>query len=198
MSRKWMVLGAMVLVVLALLVGAGAALAQGPAGQTAGPVGYCGGFAAGMRWQGNSGSLVSTLANLLGVSPTEIIAQVREGKSLLDIASEKGITTEQIVNAVLDVREKRLAEAVAAGRISQEQADLMLENMRQNITSRLESGTLAGPCVGGVGGGNAAGRQGRFGGRMGGRMGAGAGFVDADGDGVCDLFGTRWNSTQAQ
>jgi hypothetical protein len=194
MSRKWMVLGAVVLVVLALLVGAGAALAQGPAGQTAGTAGYCGGFGAAMRWGGNNGSLVSALAGLLGVSPTEIAAQVREGKSLLDIASEKGVSTDQLVNAVLAVRAERLDEAVAAGRITREQADLMLDNMRQNITSRLESGTLAGPCVGGTDGGNAAGRQGR----RGGRMGAGAGFVDADGDGVCDLYGSRWNSTPAQ
>ncbi|MGC8827897.1 MAG: hypothetical protein ACP5TV_12960, partial [Anaerolineae bacterium] len=187
MSRKWMVLGAMVLMVLALLVGAGAALAQGPAGQTAGAAGY-GGFGAGMRWGGSDGSLVSTLANLLGVSPTEIAAQVREGKSLLDIAGEKGVTVDQLVSAVLSARAERLDEAVAAGRITREQADLMLDSVRQNITSRLESGTLAGPCAGG----SAAGRQGRFGGRMGGRMGASTGFVDADGDGVCDLYGTRW------
>lgn len=185
-KKTW--LGALVLVVLSLPVSAGAVLAQGPAGQMPANGVRDGGYGAGWRWAGNQGSLVSTVADMLGVSVTDIAAQIRQGKGLLYIAQEHGVSAEQIVDAVLASRAEQIQSAVEAGRISQEQADLMLKNMRQTITSRLESGTLAGPrALGGT-----AGRQGRFGGHM------GTGFVDADGDGVCDLFGSRWNAVPAQ
>lgn len=186
MSRYWKSFGAVLLVIAGLMLTAGAVFAQGPVATTPAPVGnaagYHGGMGAGWRWAGNSGNLLSVLAEKLGVSTTDLIAQVQSGKTLLDIAAENGISVDELTAAMLESRAEALQAAVEAGRISQEQADYMLENMSEHMATQIATGQCGGLC------GTGLNRGGRFGGTG---AGAGAAFVDADGDGICDNLGTR-------
>jgi hypothetical protein len=182
--KKLVVIGVLVLAVIAAFATAGVALAQGPAGPATPPSqnGYvgCGMLGAGgaFRFGPNGQSTVDIAANLFKMTREELVAQLQAGKTILDVAKEKGLTAADVAKAVVDARSVAINEAVKAGRITQAQADQMIETMTENVTRMIESGVQcslgAGVGCGGVGPGS-VGRGARIGGRggmMGGRWGA--------------------------
>lgn len=69
------------------------------------------------------------LAEQLGLTPEELTAQVTGGKTLAQIAQEKGVSTKDLAAAMENGMKAGLAQAVKDGKLTQEQADLMLQNM---------------------------------------------------------------------
>ncbi len=130
--------------------------------------GYASGprFGMGPRWGGPAGSLITVAAEQLSMTPAELLAELQAGQTIAQVAGEKGVAVETIVEAFVALRAERLAELVTNGQLTQEQADAMLAAMRANVTARLSEPWSAG----GPG------------------RGRGPGFTDADGDGVCDNF----------
>jgi hypothetical protein len=111
--------------------------------------------APGGAWGGicrGTGAVAGAISELLGLSSDEIAAERQAGKSLVDIAAGKDVSKDELVTALLGPRKAAIAQAVADGKISQERADLMLENMEARITERVSD-----PAVGPRGG---AGRNG--------------------------------------
>ncbi|MGV8083460.1 MAG: hypothetical protein AB2L09_07505 [Coriobacteriia bacterium] len=123
----------------------------------------------------SGGRLIDIVAKLTGKSIDAIVADRQAGKTLAQIAEEDGVSTSAVVDEALKVREQLLAEQVASGRITQEQADAVLEQMQTRLTEQLETQNTA--CTG-AGAGSGAGRgagAGAGGGRGAGRgMGYGA------------------------
>jgi hypothetical protein len=122
----------------------------------------------GMRGQmgGPQQSLVAVAANTLGMPQADLIAQLQGGKTIAQVAGEKNVALDTIVNAFVATRQARMAQAVAAERMTQAQIDAMLATMRANVTARLsQAWSPQGP-------------------------GMGAGYTDANGDGVCDNAGS--------
>lgn len=78
------------------------------------------------------------VAAALGMSVEELTAALREGKTVADLAAEKGVVLDTIVEALMAPRREALSQAVASGRLTQEQADRVLEQMRERITARLQ------------------------------------------------------------
>jgi len=186
--KKFVAIGVVALVVIAALATAGVALAQGPATPPAqsGNVG-CGMMGGAFDFGANGQSTVDVLASLFKMTPEELAAQLQGGTTILELATERGLTTADVVEAVVDARSVAINEAVKAGRITQAQADLMIENMTENMTQMIESGVQCGLGAGtGAGCGGAgtgvAGRGGMMGGR-GGMMGGRGG-----------MMGGRWNA----
>lgn len=67
------------------------------------------------------------MARALGLTPEELASQLRSGKTLAELAAGK----EQAVrDAMVDSMRPKLEEAVKNGRLTQEQADRMLEQIR--------------------------------------------------------------------
>lgn len=164
------------------LVGAGVVYAQGPVGQGTpptscpGPQGGAGRnplgagkgpLGAGKGW---GGSMPQAWADALGIKLEELTAAVQSGKSVLDLAKEKGLTVEALVEKAIAARKTVLQEAVDAGCLTQAQADTMLGQMRTRITENLQNGTCTpGANCPRLNGQGARVRQGRMGG-----MGRGA------------------------
>ena len=94
-----------------------------------------------------------TVSDLLGLTPEELHAEMRDGKSLAEIAAEQGITVEDLTDALLAAEAEILQEAVANEQITQEQANLMMERFESQIESML-NGTMGsrGPAQGRRGG----------------------------------------------
>jgi len=164
MNGKWTKLS---MVAIALLVGlmlvASTASAQGPGnGPQSGGRGR--GMRGGMGYSlgGAADSLVAIAAKTLGMEQTALVTALNGGKTIADVAKDKGVALDKIVDAVVADRAERLKSAVAAGRMTQAQADAMLAQMKTNITAQLS--------VKFTPRGN----------------GQGTGYVDADKDGVCD------------
>ena len=145
MSKKIVFVVALVAALaVTALTGAGLAFAQGPTSPAPG-YGCCGGW--GMRggWGGWHGmGLIDALAELSGLEPTELYAEMQEGKTLLEVAQAHGISAEGLVEAALASRTEVLQQRIEAGYLTQEQADWMLEHMEEEMLEHLEAGVSPG------------------------------------------------------
>lgn len=89
---------------------------------------------------GSEGSLMAVAAEKLGMTVDELATQLKDGKTVADLAKEKGVDLNVIIDAFVAERQETLAQAVTDGKITQEQADQMLEHMRDMIEDHLNGG----------------------------------------------------------
>jgi hypothetical protein len=107
-------------------------------------------------------SLANVAAEKLGLSLEDLRAELQDGKSIADVAAEKGVNTQDIIDAYLAELETSLTEQVTEGKITQKQADWMLEQATERAPEQLD-GTWEGPGPGGFpGGGRRPGGKGGF------------------------------------
>lgn len=66
------------------------------------------------------------VAKLLGMTRQEILTERAGGKTLAEIAKEKGISEQQLIDAMLAEQQAAIEQAVKDGRITQAQADWLL------------------------------------------------------------------------
>ncbi len=176
-THKWAIIAgaavAAIVLLVGLVVGVGSTFAQGPS-TAAGtcPYGYepgtglaasFGGRAqrGGFGGQFGAGSTPGIVARTLGISVDDLLVELQGGKSIAQVAEEHGVALDNVVNAIVAEREAALAQAVAEGRLTQEQADLMLANMRTNLTTQLQQPHVPGgqgPSGAGLGSGMRMGR----------------------------------------
>ncbi len=140
--KKKLLIGAGVALIVLLLAGLGGAafvFAQEPTPPI--PFGWhgggrgMGGFGrGGFAWSGGGPwTMFDTAAEALGLTPEELFAELRTGKSLAEIAEEQGVDVQTVYDAMNAARveaiQQALQQAVEDGRITQEQADQMIERL---------------------------------------------------------------------
>ena len=126
--------------------------------------------------RGAAGSTVNAVTDLLDMTATDIQAARQQGKSLSQIAADKGVSLETLVNTIVTQRKVLLDTAVTAGRITQDQADLMLANMTTRITERVQDPAVGPPSDRPAAGQRGAGMGSRQGTARGAGLGQGAGM----------------------
>jgi hypothetical protein len=109
-------------------------------------------FGMGGRWGGPENSLVAVAAEKLGMTRDELLTELQAGKSIAEVAAEKNVAVDTIVEAVLAPRTERINELVANGQLTQEQADTMLAQMKANVTTQINTQGLPQGRGGGFGG----------------------------------------------
>lgn len=77
----------------------------------------------------------SILKNNLGMTDKEITDGLNSGKTMYDLAKEKGMTEEQFKAALLEERNKAVDKAVADGKITKEEGASMKETLKNNLES---------------------------------------------------------------
>jgi F0F1-type ATP synthase membrane subunit c/vacuolar-type H+-ATPase subunit K len=160
--NKWMKIGMLALVAaLAVTLAAGTTALAQPLEAGRGP-GNGGNGTGGGGMGGPDSSLVAVAATTLGMARTDLAAELNTGKTIAAVAKERGVDPVKIVDAFLAIRAAALQEAVAEGRLTQAQADAMLENMRIQVTEQINTPFHPG----------------------------GNGYGNGDGDGVCDGTGS--------
>lgn len=90
-------------------------------------------------WGMRGNSLFSVAAEELGMEWSDLMAELQEGKSIAEVAREKGVDPQTIADAYLVQVAESLADAVENERITQKQADSMLENITETIDDQLEA-----------------------------------------------------------
>ncbi len=145
MNKFWKVTGIATLVaVVGVMAVAGFALAQEPTDKPEGWFGRGPGF--GLMGSGDW-STFDAAAEALGLSPEQLFTELHAGKSLTDLAAEKGVDLQAVQDAMEAARQEAMQQAieqaVTDGQISREQADWMLEG--------LENGWMGGHGFGGHG-----------------------------------------------
>ncbi|MFC2023231.1 hypothetical protein ACFLT5_00670 [Chloroflexota bacterium] len=118
-----------------------------------------------MGFRGRGGdSPIAAAADALGLSVQDLMAELRDGQSIADLAATKGVEVQDIADAYLGQLRETLAQAVADGKLTQERADWMLEQASENALDLLNN-TWEGRFPGGFPGGQRPGRMRGFPGR---------------------------------
>ena len=159
MNKKLgIVLGAVMAVGLIASVLVGGALAQGTTTQTqATPQ-------ASQPKAGPAGGM-SDIATLLGMTSDQIWAGRVQGKTLADLAKEKGVEAQKLVDALVASQKTMVDQAVTDGRYTQAQADKWIEWYKQSAALQLTEPYGPGFGMGGMRGGPGGhGRPGGMGG----------------------------------
>ena len=108
---------------------------QGPGGRMGG------GFMKAPRgFMGRGGSsLIGVAAEALDMSFEDLHAELQDGKSIAEVAEAQGVDTQDIIDTYLAQLEENLTQAVEDGKITQNQADWMLEQATENAPEQLEN-----------------------------------------------------------
>lgn len=86
------------------------------------------------RW--GAGVMPEAAAEVLGISVDQLMEELRDGKSLDEVAEEQhGMTVDEFTDALLSQVKAQLDGLVAEGKLTQEQADGMFEQIEENIDS---------------------------------------------------------------
>jgi hypothetical protein len=95
---------------------------------------------------GRHGDDLSAAATYLGISESDLLTQLQSGKTLAQIAdATPGKSKDGLVDALVAAEQKELTAAVAAGRLTQAQADQIAANLKTRITDHVtHSGAPAG------------------------------------------------------
>jgi hypothetical protein len=80
-----------------------------------------------------------TAADRLGMTPQELLAALRDGQTVKDLADAKGVALDDIVAAVLQPVVERLDTAVDKGRLTRDEADAIVTRLTDALTSRFSN-----------------------------------------------------------
>jgi hypothetical protein len=103
-------------------------------------------------------SLIAVAAQAMDMTTEELLAELQDGKSIADVAAERGTDVQAIADAYVAERAAWLDELVAAERMTQAQADSMLAHMEEGVLEHLSEpypfgGRGPGGCEGEMPGG---------------------------------------------
>jgi polyhydroxyalkanoate synthesis regulator phasin len=76
-------------------------------------------------------------ATALGITVDELRTALREGSTIAEVAQEKGIDVQVVIDAIVAERTEQIAAAVADGKLTQEQADERLADLEAKVTERV-------------------------------------------------------------
>ena len=93
--------------------------------------------------------MVDALAKELGMTSADVQTALQSGKTPYQLAQEKGLTPAQISDLMQKMHDEALKQAVAAGALTQEQADWMDQHMEQMWSNGLGPGFSGCPGMGG-------------------------------------------------
>jgi hypothetical protein len=66
---------------------------------------------------------IAISASTIGITPTALVAEVKSGKSIAQVATEHNVTSDTVVGAVTKAADAKVAQLVAAHKLTQAQAD---------------------------------------------------------------------------
>lgn len=104
----------------------------------------------GPRGPFGSGPGFEAAAKALGISTDDLMSALRDGKSIADVAKEKGVDVQKVIDALVTEAKAKLDQAVEDGKLTQDRADEMATHLTERITAMVNGEHPRGP--GGPGG----------------------------------------------
>ena len=83
-------------------------------------------------------------AKVLGMTDQQLWEAVRSGKTLAQIAKDKGIDRQKVIDALVADAKAHLDQAVADGHLTKEQAAKRLEQITKGVTAMVDEGFQGG------------------------------------------------------
>ncbi len=91
------------------------------------------------------------VTTLLGMTQADIQTQLRDGKSLVEIAATKNVTEEALTSAIINAAKTKLQEKVTSNDLTQKQVDAMLQQLQNQISKIINYKSTPAPFMGGRG-----------------------------------------------
>jgi hypothetical protein len=79
------------------------------------------------------------IAELFGLERDELRDLLRDGQSLADIATAQGVDVQAVIDTIVNATKEHFDEAVANGRLTQEEADTKLAELTERITEMVNT-----------------------------------------------------------
>jgi len=77
---------------------------------------------------------VLVAASYLGLTEAQLRTQLESSKTLAAVAKAQGKSVDGLVQAIVDAAKKKVEAAVAAGRLTQTQADSILSGLKSHVS----------------------------------------------------------------
>jgi hypothetical protein len=87
--------------------------------------------------RGPAGRLLEVVADTLGLTVEELVEALDDETSIADVADAQGVEVEDVIDAVVAQAEARMQQVVENGRLTQAEADAMLDALRERVTTRI-------------------------------------------------------------
>lgn len=88
--------------------------------------------------------ILSTAANKLGLTTSQVRAELRQGKSLAQVASDHGVSRDDLKNALLQTARTNANALVQQGVLTQEEADRAVTDVQSNLDNLIDRTGLRG------------------------------------------------------
>jgi polyhydroxyalkanoate synthesis regulator phasin len=105
----------------------------GGPGRPGGPGGGFGFGLGGLRFHAGAGGAIDAAATALGLERTDLVAKLRDGRSIADVAKAQGKSLDDIKAAVTDAVAKELDARVKDGRLTADQRDKVLSELKDHL-----------------------------------------------------------------
>lgn len=83
-------------------------------------------------------ALIDSAAGALGMRGDELRSELKAGKSVADVAEERGVPLGDVKQQILDEATSRVAQAVENGRMSQDRSDEMIAALAARLDKALQ------------------------------------------------------------
>lgn len=90
--------------------------------------------------RGHKGASLTTMAETIGIDVEALAAELQNGATPAEVAEANGVSEADLIAGLVAAAEERLAEAVADGRIAEERAAEVTENLDERITTAVNRG----------------------------------------------------------
>lgn len=97
---------------------------------------------------GGAIALHQAAADILGVTPAELMEELRDGASLAEVAEAHGKSVDGFKAGLLAAVKTQLDTLVTDGRLTQDQADQLYQRLEENIDTIINAERGMGPCDG--------------------------------------------------
>jgi hypothetical protein len=84
-------------------------------------------------------NLVKQTAAVLGATETTITDQLKQGKTLAQVAQDKGVAEDLLLQKLTDAENKSIDDAVSSGKITQAQADKRKSGLADRLKKEVEN-----------------------------------------------------------
>lgn len=82
---------------------------------------------------------IALLTETLGITEDELAAAREAGQSLADVATAQGVPVETLVAALVEAKTDQILEHVAAGDLTQDEADEKIAGLEERVTERVNA-----------------------------------------------------------
>jgi urease gamma subunit len=111
------------------------------------------GFGFGHRGGGFIENKLDAAAKALGITADELLNDLRDGKSIADIAKAKSVDVNKVIDAIVSDAEAKIDAAVKDKKLTQDQADKLKADLENRITDLVNNTRPTGERHFGFGGG---------------------------------------------